>query len=409
MKILLINKFYYLKGGSEKHFFELKNTLEEKGHEVFVLTTENKKNIKSGENEYFISEVAMNLKNFFNGYKLFYNPEAIKKLEEIIINHKIDVVHLHNISHHFSPAIIKVLKKNNIPTVMTIHDYKLICPNYKLFNRGEVCEKCQGGKFYQCTLNKCTKDSYLGSLVMTLEAYWAKWKNYYEGVDIFLAPSRFMANKLIQNNIDITKIKYLPNFLDESEMKKDFDPKDNLEKEKYILSFGRLSAEKGLGVLIRAMSEIKNSEVTLRIAGEGDELENIKKLSESLGLKNRIKFLGYKSKEEIKKLIENSSFVIVPSIWYENAPYSILEAFLNNKAVIGSLAGGIGELVIDGKSGLTFEIGNHQELAKRIDELLENPDSARKMGENGRKLVENELNKDKYYKRIMSVYESLKK
>ena len=405
---LLINKFYYLKGGSEKHFFELKHVLEEKGHEVFVLSTENKRNIETQKNEYFIKEVAMNLRNFIQSYKLFFNREAVKKLEEIIIKNKIDVAHLHNISHHFSPTIIKVLKRKNIPTVMTVHDYKLICPNYKLFNKNKICEKCQGGKFYQCTLNKCVKNSYLGSLVMTLEAYWAKGKRYYEGVDIFLAPSRFMANKLIENKIDLRKIKYLPNFLDEGE-DESFDLKDRQGKEEYILFFGRLSSEKGVDILVRAMREVEDRGIKLKIVGDGEELSELKNLTQELNLGDRIEFLGYKNKVELKNIIKNSRFVVVPSIWYENAPYSILESFLNNKAVIGTLIGGIGELVLNGKTGLTFGRGDYRELAREINRLVEKPEIAKKMGENGRRLIENELNREKYYKRLINVYESLKK
>jgi glycosyltransferase involved in cell wall biosynthesis len=404
MKILLINKFYYLKGGTEKHFFQLKNVLEKNGHEVIVFSTENKKNIQDGKNEYFIPEIKMKLNNFLKGFKLFYNRQAVRELKKIIINNKIDVAHLHNISHHFSPAIIKVLKKNNIPVVMTVHDYKLVCPNYKLFNQDKICEKCQGGKFYNCTINKCVKNSYLGSLVMTLEAYWSKWMRYYENVDIFIAPSRFMANKLISNNFDIKKIKYLPNFLNSNEA--DSDLTENRE-ENYILFFGRLSKEKGVDVLIKSIGLLENKETKLKIVGEGEELNNLKKLAKELKLEERVEFLGYKSGDELKTIIKKANFIVAPSVWYENAPYSILEAFLYKKAVVGSLVGGISELVVEGKSGLTFEIGNQLELAKKADYLLANLGKAQQMGENGSRLIKNQLNEEGYYKRLNNIYESL--
>lgn len=406
MKILLINKFYYLKGGSEKHFFELKNVLEENGHDVIVFSTQNKKNIESGKNEYFIDELKMSLSNFLNGFKLFYNPQATSKLENIILNNQIDVAHIHNISHHFSPAILKVLKKHRIPIVMTVHDYKLICPNYKLFNGGGVCEKCQGGKFYNCTLNKCVKNSYLASLVMTLEAYWVKWKKYYDCIDIFIAPSRFVESKLIAGGLDKNKIKYLPNFLKRDEILKDVN-KNNSED--YILSFGRLSKEKGLDTLIKALAKIEDKKIKLKIAGEGDVLERLKELAQENKISQRVEFIGYKPNREIQTLIENSKFVVTPSIWYENAPYSILESYLHKKAVIGAEIGGIGELVISGETGVTFEAGNDIDLAQKIDALLKKPDEAKIMGKNGAEMVINKLDEKNYYNKLLSIYNRLKK
>jgi len=404
MKILLINKFYYLKGGSEKHFFELKNVLEENGHEVIVFSVQNKNNIELGKKEYFISELKMSLGNFLNGFKLFYNPQAVGKLENIILNNQIDIAHIHNISHHFSPAILKTLKKHKIPIVMTVHDYKLICPNYKLFNDNGVCEKCQGGNFYQCTLNKCVKNSYLGSLVMTLEAYWAKWKKYYDYIDVFIAPSRFVQTKLAVNGFNKSKIKYLPNFLKRAEIKKDID---EIEDENYILFFGRLSREKGLDELIKALAKIENQEVKLKIAGEGDELEKLKKIAQEIDINERVEFMGYKSKQALEKIIKKSKFVVTPSIWYENAPYSILESYLYKKAVIGSEIGGIKELVVNGKTGLTFEAGNDVDLAKKIDVLLSNADKTKLMGENGFEMVNNNLDEKNYYNKLISLYERL--
>ncbi|NLC30924.1 MAG: glycosyltransferase family 4 protein [Candidatus Moranbacteria bacterium] len=400
MKILLINKFYYIKGGTEKHFFELKSVLEERGHEVIVFSTENKKNIKSGKNEYFIPELRMNLNNFFNGFKLFYNFQAIGDLKKIIAEHKIDIAHLHNISHHFSPAIIKVLKENNIPTVMTVHDYKLLCPNYKLFNKGKICEKCRGGKFYHCTLNKCVKSSYLGSLVITLEAYWVRWKRYFNYLDLLIAPSRFMQNKLIENGFAQEKVEYIPNFLDSFEQKN----KVIGAKEKYILFSGRLSAEKGLDFLIKTFAEIDDKKLILKIAGKGEDEIYLKEMVRALRMEKRVVFLGHQSGMQIKKLIRESCAVVVPSVWFENAPYSILEAYAQTKLVIGSDLGGIPELIGDGKTGFIFRHGDKKSLAEKIQNVSKDPVGSEKMGMAGLRFLDNQLNSRNYYEKLMKVY-----
>ncbi|MEF3692021.1 MAG: glycosyltransferase family 4 protein [Candidatus Moraniibacteriota bacterium] len=400
MKILLINKFYHLKGGSEKHFFELKSVLENAGHEVIVLSTENKKNFHFGKNEYFISELGMNLRNFINGFKLFYNSEAVGKLKKIISEHKIDIAHLHNVSHHFSPSIIKFLKENDIPTVMTVHDYKLICPNYKLFNKGKICEKCRGGKFYHCALNKCVKQSYLGSLVMTLESYWAKWKKYYDCIDILVAPSRFMQNKLIENGFRREKIKYIPNFLDSSAQKN----KTFGRKERYILFSGRLSVEKGLEFLIKTFSKNDDKKLILKIAGRGEDEIYLKKLARVLKMEKRIIFLGYRSGAQLRELIRESLAVVVPSVWFENAPYSILEAYAQAKAVIASDLGGIPELIKYGETGLIFRHGDEKSLAEKIRYISRNSINLEKMGDSGLKFLNDEFSSVNYYKKLMEIY-----
>lgn len=404
MKILQVNKFYYSKGGSETHFFGLKKILEKNNHQVIVFAVENKKNISQGNGEYFTREIAMKLTNLKDVFNIFYNYQAILKLKEIILKEKPDVAHLHNISHHFSPAIIKVLKKYNIPVAMTAHDYKIICPNYKLFNQQGICEKCVGGKYYQCTLNKCVKKSYLGSLLMTLEAYWSKWKKYYEYVDVFIAPSQFLRNKLIKDGYKQEKIKYIPNFL---EQKISSDQEKEFKEGGYILFSGRLSAEKGVDTLIKALAKIKDKRIQLKIAGDGEKFLNLKNLAKELKIEERVKFLGHQSSAEVMDLIKKSKFMVVPSLWHENASYSVLESYSQGKVVIGSNLGGTREVVLDNKTGLIFKSGDVDDLAKKMDYLLSKPLKLREMGELGQRLIQNKLNQDKYYKKILKIYQDL--
>lgn len=402
MKILQINKFYYKKGGSETHFIDLIELLRKNAHEVSVFSTENVKNIEAKKGDYFINEIEMNLSNFKNGFNIFYNRQAIKALKKIISDNRPDVVHVHNISHHFSPAILKVFEKANIPVIMTVHDYKLICPNYKLFNSQGICKKCIGGNYYQCALNKCVKNSYLASLVMALEAYWVRWKKYYDLVDIFIAPSHFMRNALISGGINPKKVIYLPNFLKNNGSSFDDKKKD---EEKYILSFGRLSEEKGLDCLIKAFGDINDKEIILKIAGEGPASAVLKKLTKKLGLEKKVDFVGHKPGEELKKMIMESQFVIVPSLWYENAPYTILESYAFGKAVLGSKIGGISELIKENETGLTFKTEDCAELTDKINYLLNNEGKSRTMGEAGRLFLRKLFNEKKYLKKLLGIYE----
>ncbi|HBI16553.1 MAG TPA: hypothetical protein DDY52_00120 [Candidatus Moranbacteria bacterium] len=402
MKILQLNKFYYKKGGSESHFINLVKLLRKNNHEVNVFSTENNKNIEAQIGDCFIDEIEMTLGNFKNGLNLFYNRQAVKTLEKLILNNRPDIVHLHNISHHFSPAILKVFKKAGIPVVMTVHDYKLICPNYKLFNSGGLCKKCVGGNYYQCALNKCVKDSYLASAVMALEAYWTKWKKYYNLVDIFIAPSYFMRNKLMEGGISPKKIKYLNNFLCKS-VSQVYNSKEENAK-KYILFFGRLSLEKGIDFLIKTFDKIDDKDIVLKIAGEGPAGETLNKLVKKLKLDERVEFLGYKSGQELKKIIAQSEFIVVPSLWYENAPYTILEAYSLKKAVLAAEIGGISELIKENETGQTFSPSNPDDLTDKLNYFLNHSDKYKLFGEQGALFLKNNFDEERYLKKLLEIY-----
>ena len=211
MKILQINKFNYLRGGAERCFLELSKILAEHGNEVITFSMQHEKNLHNQYEKYFTNEVNLNTFSLKNIFKIFYNREAAKKLEALIKKEKPDIAHLHNIYHQISTSIIKVLKKYQIPTVMTLHDYKIICPNYQLFSKNEICYKCQGGKYYNCLVRKCSKNSYAKSFLAMLEAYFNK-KNY-DQIDLFIAPSQFMKDICVKFGIPESKIEVIYNFI----------------------------------------------------------------------------------------------------------------------------------------------------------------------------------------------------
>ena len=364
MKILQVNKFYYLKGGSERHVFALSNLLRKAGHEVIQFSMMDEKNESTPYSRYFSAPVNLDKFSFKNIFKLFYNREAAKKLEKLIKAEQPDIAHLHNISHQLSSSIVDILKKYHIPIVQTLHDYKLICPNYKLFSGREVCYKCRGGKYYNCSLNKCVKNSYTKSLLATLEAYYCRLIGVYKKIDLFIAPSRFMKDICVSFGIPDNKIKVLNNF----ENKAVSLSKREVSTEPYLLYYGRLAEEKGIEVLIKAMVLI-DKEIKLKIIGAGPDFKKIKNLIEKLKLSEKIEMLGPKYGEELDNYIVNSQAVIVPSIWPENFPYVVLEAMSAGKPVIASAIGGLKEMIADGGNGFLFKPGDAKSLALAIDKL----------------------------------------
>lgn len=368
MKILMVNKFFYIKGGSETYYFSLKKLLEENGHEVIDFSMKDEKNFESKYSEFFVEGVDYNKEQSIfskikSGMKIIYSFEAKKKLEKLIKETKPDIAHLHIFQHQLSLSILDVLKKYDIPVVYTAHDLKMICPNYKMLTKGQVCEKCKGEKYYNCLKNKCIKDSTVKSAIGMIEAYVNKWRKAYNKIDYIITPSKFYKDKFIEFGIDANRVTHIPNFLAEENI--EFD---ELEEKDYYLYFGRLSEEKGIMTLIKAVQETK---VKLKIVGTGPLKEEIEKYVNENKLTN-IEILGFKSGKELYTIVANSKCVVLPSEWYENGPYSAIESLKLGRPIIGSDLGGIPELIDDGENGFVFKnanILNLKNIIKQIEEM----------------------------------------
>ncbi len=369
MKILQINKFHYLKGGSERYYFGLSEELEKQGHEVIFFSMLDLKNKESKYQKYFIKNVDLHKFSFINIIKFFYNYEAVRNLKKLLKQEKPDIAHLHNIAHQFSPIIINVLKKHKIPVVQTLHDYKLICPNSKLYSQNKICEKCNGGKYYQCFLNKCMHNSRSKSFLGMLEAYLHQSiLKTYQKIDLFLSPSQFMKDTCERFGVNEQKVKTIYNFIPENFINFNNSNINEKNQDPYLLYFGRISEEKGIDVLLDALL-LTNSKINLKIAGEGPDLEKLKTKIKNNNLSKRVEILGYKSGEELKNLILNSKAVVMPSLWHENMPFSLIETLALKRPVIISRVGGMPELIKEGFNGLSFKPGNIPELAQKIDLL----------------------------------------
>lgn len=401
MKILLVNKFLYPKGGDAIVTLNTGKLLAENGHDVQYWGMAHQTNGDFRFKDFFVRQVdfekkALIKEQLTRSSNLLYSFEAKNKIEKVLKIWKPDIVHLHNYAHQISPSILHVFKKYNIPVVMTMHDYKLVCPVYSLLSNGKVCEECKEGKYYRCIVNKCTKSSYSKSILNSIEMYLHhKILHIYNLIDIFISPSQFLKEKVEEMGFK-RKIIHLPNFINIKEYMPKYDWEENS-----IVYFGRLSKEKGLFTLIEAMKEL--SDITLKIIGEGTIRESLELEVRSSELKN-VKFLGYKSGEELKEEIRKSMFVVLPSECYENNPKSIIEAFAVGKPAIGAKIGGIPELIKEGLTGFTFDPGKSTDLQSKVENLLSNPGQIIQMGKNARKFLEEELASEKHYQKLLEVY-----
>lgn len=401
LKILSVNKYHKLKGGSETIFFGEMHALIQAGHSVIPFSMHDTNNLPSEYSEFFINTVDYEkpgLKNKLSAAgKVLYSFEAKRKISALLDKHPVDLAHLHIFQHQISPSILSPLRKKKIPVVASLHDLKPICGNYKMFVKGSICEKCKGGRHYQMTLNRCNKGSFAASLVNTMEMYFHGMAGYYDQIDIFIAVSEFYRQKMIEYGFSPDKVVCLPSFVDASS----FTPANPSRVGDYMLYFGRLTEEKGILTFIKAAA--KNPNIEHIIVGTGPEESLLRNFVEQNVITN-VTFSGFQSGEKLADLVSQARAVVVPSEWYENSPLTVLEAMAYARPVIGSDIGGIPELICDGKDGLLFPAGNEDELADRIQYLWAHGEAADSMGVNGRKKVISDYNFSIHLDGLLKIY-----
>ena len=404
MKILQINKFFFLKGGAERYFFDLSELLTEKGHQVLAWSTQHPQNFPWPDQEDFaqfndLSKREGLGKDLKKIRGIFWNKEAKEKLGKLIRREKPEIAHLHNIFSHLSPSIIFALKKRQIPIVLTLHDYKLFCPNYQFFSQGKICFDCLKKKnYHSCLSKKFIKNSSIKRLIGYLEAKWQKdFLKVAEKIDIFLAPSLYIKRKAFAWGIPAEKIIHLPYFVNRSQ---NFSQKKN----QYILYFGRLSQEKGIEFLIKTF--LKALDIPLKIVGQGPQRNKLEKLAKNR--RKKIEFLGEKKGQQLKEIISEAYLIIVPSLWPENFPYAILESFALAKPILAAKVGGLPELVKNKQTGLLFKPNNQDDLKEKIIWASQHPKEMEKMGQTAQKEVLAKYNPEKHYQKLIKIYERIK-
>ncbi len=406
MRILLVHKFWKKVGGAEVYFQDVRRILRSKGHDVKVFSTMydpgGGADIFPVDDEVVMGYAPEYLKGSFL-QKVRHIPETIysKKnkqiFKDLLLRYKPDIVHVFAIYVTITPSILEACHELGIPVVMSCNDYKHICPNYRLFHHGKVCEDCKGGKFYNAVLNNCCKHSFSVSVVSAIEAYVHDMKGIWKrNVSMFLFESEFMMNK--------TKEFWSDDKFDSAFLGKPFDATKYTPTgiyDDYALYMGRLSDEKGVDVLLKAMAMAPNAK--LKIAGDGNWSDHLKALADSLGLKN-VEFLGSVHGDEFEALLGNCRFVVIPSIWHENFPYVMTESFARGKAVVGSDMGGIPEYIEEGVTGFVYPAQDHIKLSEIIVQLYNSHGLAEELGNNAKQFADNEFNDDKFYSRISDIY-----
>ncbi len=401
MKILMVNKFLYPRGGSESYMLYLAECFQKMGHEVQFFGMYDEKNTVGNAKGLYTKNMdfhSTGLARFLYPFKIIYSFEAKKKIMQVIDDFKPDIVHMNNINFQLTPSIIHGVKKKGVPLVQTVHDYQMICPNHLLYNfdKNTPCEKCLKGSHIGCIKNKCIHGSLVKSILGVVEAKLYSLLKTYKKVDLYVCPSNFLENKLLSSKTYYKgKTKTIHNFIN----KEKFSGSQR-NREDYIAYVGRLSKEKGIENIAGTAKLLP--QYNFVVAGNGPDEAVLKDIP-------NVKLAGFLTGDELTKLVGNAKVLLLPSVCYENCPLSILEAHAMGVPVVTMNSGGMAELVKDGVTGTLVNEPTPHGIAEKIKATLENEDYYNTLEQNCKNEKDNILSVESYANILFEEYERLTK
>ena len=383
MKILIVHNNYGKYSGEEAVVDKMATMLQSHKHTVcfYRLTTEGARD-----------KISDKIKGFTAG---IYSHTGVKGIKKILRKEKPDIINVHNLYPFISPAALFECKKAGIPVVMTVHNFRLICPTGLFMRNGKPCEQCLDRKNeWSCIKYNC-EHSIFKSIGYTLRNVYARWtKAYLRNVDMFACITEFQKKKLIEAGYDKNKITVIPNSIDAP---CSYTPTSG----EYIAYIGRLSYEKGYDLLVEVAR--KHPEIKFCFAGAQREKNNTE-------IPKNVEFKGYLQKKELSKFIQESRFIVIPSRCYEGFPMAILEAACHGKPAIAPNHGGFTEIIGQGENaiGKLFEPSNTDDLDKQIAELWNNQTLTEELGEKAFKKLKKHYDSEVVYKQWETLLSKLK-
>lgn len=369
MKILLVNKFLYQRGGAETYVLKLGDCLRQLGHEIQYFGMHDRQNTVGNTLHLETKHLdfhAAGAERFLYPARILYSREAKRKIKALVGHFQPDVVHLNNINYQLTPSVIDGAWEMGVPMVQTVHDAQMVCPSHMLLDWKErtPCERCVEGSKWNCAVHRCIHGSLVKSILGSVEGTLYQRLSCYSRVACFLCPSRFMQSLLERDRRLAGKTVVLPNFTE-------YHREQAREKEDYVLYFGRLAPEKDMEGLLAAFRLCP--EIPFVIAGNGP----LRGLMDSLPA--HVRYVGFQTGSALRTLIARAQFSVYPSIWYENCPLSILESQSLGTPVLANRIGGIPELIREGQSGQLMDTFTPEHYAARIRALYRDREGLARM------------------------------
>lgn len=408
MRILQINKFFYRRGGAEAVFFDTIGGLRARGHEVSEFAMQDPRNAPSQFAAYFASAVPELLGNasatqqwrIFR--RLFRSREIERKLRTLVLAAEPEVAHIHNAYHHLSAGSFLELRRLGVPIVLTLHDVFPLCPNHSLLKGETLGEKYFKNKLYNCARYRCIDNRFWPSLAGTLEAYYYRYRQIWDSIKIFICPSEFMKNKMVEYGFPAEKMRVIRNPFNAEAP--DIPPRPLVLGNK-IVYLGRIHYEKGIKIFIEAAKELRDFPTIIAGSGPDDRWLNDFIVANRL---SQIDRRGWVSGESWRQVMAEARVVVAPSVFLENCSLTILEALGWGRLVVAADRGGNRELIIDGVTGFLAKPENPPDLAKAIRRAMTAPArQAEAIIKQGRSLVASQHNPEQYFNQLTEIYREL--
>lgn len=428
MRILMVNKFLYPNGGSETYIFKLGKMLQSQGHEVQYFGMEHAGRIVGNRVDSYTADMDFHtsgLSKLTYPFKIIYSREARAKIRLVLEDFKPDAVHLNNINFQLTPSVIDEIRDyektsaHPVRILYTAHDYQWVCPNHMLRipGTGEICDACTYGDFRHCRANRCIHGSRLRSILGTIEARIYARRKTYDLVDTIICPSEFMNHMLSRNPLFKEKTVTLHNFIEKEAIRageisgkgsgnaavtEESKENNTVCKEKteagYVLYFGRYSQEKGILTLLNACRQLP--EIPFVFAGKGE-------LEEMVSAADNVDNKGFLTGQALQELIAGAQFVVFPSEWYENCPFSVVEAQALGVPVLASDLGGTPELLClkeGSQTGELFRGGDADSLTEAIHRLWQSPDICRQYSAHTKAWMSHFDTLESYCEKLVKLY-----
>jgi len=382
MRVLTVHNYYQQPGGEEQIFATESALLESHGHEVTRYTLNN-------------DEIATT-NPLILAKKTLWNGKVYRDLRSLIREVKPQVAHFHNTFPLISPSAYYAAKDEGVAVVQTLHNYRLLCPNALFFREGRVCEDCLGKVPLPAIVHGCYRGSRSASaMTAATTSFHSSIGTWTKAVDVFIVYSQFAMDKFIQGGIPAEKLAFKTNFLHPA-------PEPDQGDGGYGLFVGRLSVEKGLGVMLDAWRKLDHK-IPLKILGDGPMSGLVTEAAKEMP---EIEWLGRRPLEEVYEIVGKAAFLVFPSEWYETFGRVAIEAFAKGTPVIASNIGAIAELIEHGRNGLLFRPSDPTDLAAQINWLMEHPQELCQMRLAARFEFELKYTANDNCKRLLEIYQT---
>ena len=382
MKVLLCHNHYRIRGGEDQVFLDEASLLESRGCQVVRYIR--------------CSDDTEKMSILDTARKTLWNHDTYRELRALIQHEQPDIMHCTNTFPLISPAAYAAARDEQLPIVQSLHNFRAVCSNALLLRDSKVCETCLTKSIPLAgIIHRCYRNSYAASTVMAaLIAKQRRRRAMDDPVTRYIALSEFSKRKYLAAGFAEDRISVKPNFVSP-------DPGPGAGNGGYALFVGRLSEEKGLDIMLDAWSRLRER-IPLKIVGDGPLVGLVERAQRQ---DSRIQWLGRRPVEEVYSLVGDAVCLLVPSVWYEICPKTILEAFSRGTPVVASKLGAMEEFIKHGETGWHFETGNAGDLAARVQKVFAEPAFPASLRPTIRQEFEAKYTADVNFERLMAIYD----